>query len=181
LERVERRKGDALKRLAALALTLVALAATPSPSPRPSPTPNPYRAIELASPTLDRATQGEIEILGGWAAVKRDGKGAVVCISFKNEAAVAVTQVVFEFTLIGRSGETLGKLDLDRRGTFSPGVAIDGWRSLSDWQSGLGHRGYNDNCKTIERAMAAVPLLSVRSMAYRITRVESADGKTWTP
>lgn len=164
-------------------IALLCIAATPSPSPRPSPspTPNPYRTIELASPTLGGKPQGKIELLGGWAAVKRDGKAAVVCVSFKNRAAVAATRVVFEFSIVGRSDATVGTLELDRSGTFSPGIDINGWSSLADWQSGLGHRGYNDNCKVINSGVAASPLLSARYVTYAITRVEYADGTSWAP
>jgi hypothetical protein len=149
--------------------------------PGPAATPNPYRAVQLASPTLENAPQGKIALLGGWAAVKRNGKGAVVCVSFKNEAATTATRVVFQFTIRGRAGASLGELELDRRGEFSPGTDINGWSSLSDWQGGLGHHGYNDNCKVLNSGVASQPLLAAHSVTYAITRVEYADGTSWTP
>jgi hypothetical protein len=143
-------------------------------------TPNPYRAIQLASPRLENAPQGKIALLGGWAAVKRDGQGAVICVSFKNEAAVTATRVVFRFSILGRSGASLGELELDRRGEFSSGTDINGWSSLSDSQGGLGHRGYSDNCKILNSGVASQPLLSAHSVTYAITRVDYADGTSWT-
>ncbi len=168
-------------RAAVALLALVAVGATPSPSPSPRPTPNPYRQLDFASPTLGGQTQGQIAVTGGWAAVKRDGKAAVVCVSFKNEAAVAATRVVFEFAISGRSGDNLADMQLDRRGTFSTGVDINGWSSLSDWQGGVGHRGYGDNCKTVSSGVAAFPLLSARYVTYHVRAVEYADGHTWGP
>lgn len=157
---------------------LVALAccgafdSTPSPSPRPTATPNPYRSIEFASPTLNSKPQEGIAIVGGWAAVKRDATAAVVCVSFKNEGSVAATRVLFKFHLMNREGVDLGDLTLDRRGTFAPGVNIHGWGSLADWQSGMGNRGYNDNCTTLSGGIARMPLLSVRYVTYRVTHVD---------
>ena len=151
------------------------------PEPTASPTPNPYREIRLASPTLENKPSGKIALLRGWAAVKRDGRGAVVCLSFKNEAAVAATRVVFRFTILNRSGEELGKLELDRTGTFSPGVDINGWGSLSEWQGGVGHRGYGDNCKVLTSNVAALPLLSAHTATYEVTRVEYDNGTSWMP
>ncbi len=168
-------------RPAAAILALACIAATPTPSPSPRPTPNPYRGIEFASASLSNRPAGKIDLVGGWAAVRRDGKGAVVCVTFKNVAEVTATHVVFEFSLAGRSGASLGELELDRRGTFSPGTEIAGWRSLSEWQGGVGHRGYNDNCTVINRGVAATPLLAAHYVTYEVTRVEYADGTDWTP
>jgi hypothetical protein len=148
-------------------------------SPAPSPTLNPYRQIQLASRSLENKSQGKIAVLGGWAAVKRDGRGAVVCVSFKNEASVAATRIVLEFSILSRSGAELGQLELDRGGTFSPGVEINGWPSLSDWQGGVGHRGYGDNCKVLNSHVAAFPLLSAHAVTYEVKRVEFSDGSSW--
>lgn len=150
-----------------------------NPQPTATPTPNPYRTIQLASRSLENKPQGKIALLRGWAAVKRDGRGAVVCVSFKNDAAVAAKRVVFQFAILNRSGEELGKLDLDRSGEFSPGVEINGWPSLSDWQGGVGHRGYGDNCKVLNSNLAALPLLSAHTVTWEVTRVEYADGSSW--
>lgn len=149
--------------------------------PTASPTPNPYRELRLASLSLEDRPQGKIALLNGWAAVKRDGHGAVVCVAFKNEAAVAATRVVFAFTILGRNGNDLGNLELDRSGTFSPGVTIDGWPSLGAWQGGVGHRGYGDNCKVLNSNLAALPLLSAHNVTYEVKRVDYADGTSWAP
>ena len=57
------------------------------------------------------------------------------------------------------------------------------WRmgDLRDWQSGVGHRGFNDNCTTVERNFAATPLLRAASATYGVTRVEYGNGSVWPP
>ena len=164
--------------LSAMALGAVAHAATPSPSPSPSPTPNPYRSLDFAAATLG-ASSGPISVLGGFAAVRRDGKGAIVCVSFKNTAAATAGRVVFDFKLEGARGRELATLQLDRRGEFTPGIDIHGWSSLSAWQGGVGHRGYGDNCTTLQQGVAAAPLLHAASVIFDVTRVEFTNGTTW--
>ena len=147
-------------------------------APQPTPTPNPYRELRFVTANLAPA-RGPIAVFGGWAAVKRDGKAAVVCVSFKNVQQVAATRVVIDFPLESRSGETVETLHLDRRGTFSPDVDIRGWGGLASWQSGLGHRGYADNCATQSSGIAALSLMHAHLASYRIERVEFADGSVW--
>jgi hypothetical protein len=149
------------------------------PGEGPQATPNPYRLLNFASPSLNDAPVGHIQVLGGFAAVKNDGKSAVVCVSFKNLSPKTAVRVVFDFPLMGPGGATLATLHLDRSGTFSPNVDINGWNELRDWQSGVGHRGLNDNCATIDRNVAATPLLRAASATYGVTRVEYANGTVW--
>jgi hypothetical protein len=149
--------------------------------PAATPTPNPWRLLEFGSPTLGGPPQGNIAILGGWAAVKRDGRGAHACVSFKNVGSLTATRVLVEFPMIDDAGAQLGDVQMDRRGTFSTGIDINGWDSLKSWQSGLGHRGFNDNCAGVNTGVAALPLLAARYATYRIMRVEYADGTAWTP
>jgi len=150
-------------------------------SPAPSATPNPYRLLEFGSPTLGGAPPGNIEILGGWVAVKRDGRGAHACISFKNQSALTATRVLVTLSIMDDAGAQLGELQIDRRGTFSTGVDINGWDSLKSWQGGVGHRGFNDNCNGVTMGVAAFPLLAARLATYHVMRVEYADGTAWTP
>ncbi|HET6275080.1 MAG TPA: hypothetical protein VFE16_03980 [Candidatus Cybelea sp.] len=159
--------------------TVVALA-TPSPSPSPKPTPNPWRQLEFGTPTLGGAPSGHIAVLGGWVAVKRDGRQAHACISFKNESSVTATRVVIDFIITSRERDQTATLKLDRRGTFSPGVDINGWSSMQNWQSGSNRR-YDENCTGTSVAVAAFPLLSARLATYTILRVEYADGTEWQP
>jgi hypothetical protein len=149
---------------------------TPSPSPSPSPTPNPFRSLNFASATLNQGPEGHIEVIGGFAAAKRDGKAAIACVSFKNTATLVVRRVVFDFSLMGPRGRELGSLQLDRRGEFSPGIDINGWSSLSAWQGGVGHRGYGDNCTLLQQGVASAPILQAAAIVYRLRRVEYADG-----
>jgi hypothetical protein len=152
-----------------------------SVGPAPTPTPNPWRLLEFGSPTLGGPPLGNIAILGGWAAVMRDGRGAHACISFKNVGSLTATRVLVQFPIIDDAGAQLGDLQLDRRGTFSTGIDIKGWDSLGSWKSGVGHRGFNDNCAGVSTGVAAFPLLAARFATYRILRVEYADGTAWTP
>ena len=114
-------------------------------------------------------------------AVKRDGRGAHGCISFKNLNSLTATRVLFEFPIIDDAGAQLGELQIDRRGTFSPEIDINGWSSLQAWQAGTGNRGFNENCHGVNVGVAAFPLLAARYATYRILRVEYANGTAWAP
>jgi hypothetical protein len=149
-------------------------------TPAPTPTPNPYRSLEFGSPTIGGAPAGNIVIFGGWAAVKRDGRGARACISFKNTDSRTATRVLFQFPISDDAGAALAQLELDRRGTFSPGIDIHGWPSMAGWQSSQ-NRGYDENCTGVSSGVPALPLLAARFATYRILRVEYADGTFWTP
>lgn len=162
----------------AIAFSTTANAATSTPSPAPTATPNPYRSLDFAAATLG-ATSGPISVLGGFAAVRRDGKGVIVCVSFKSSGATTARRVVFDFGLEGSRGRELATLQLDRHGEFTPGIDIHGWSSLGAWQDGVGHRGYGDNCTTLAQGVAAAPLLHAASVVFHVTRVEFADGAVW--
>ena len=149
-------------------------------TPSPTPTPNPYRSLEFGSPTIGAAPAGNVVVIGGWAGVKRDGRGAHACISFKNTDSRTATRVLFEFPISDDAGAALAQLELDRRGTFSPGIDIHGWGSMASWQSSQ-NRGYDENCAGVSTAVPALPLLAARFATYRILRVEYADGTSWTP
>lgn len=149
----------------------------PAP-PAPPPAPNPYRALRFTTATLAPG-RGPIAVYGGWGAVRRDGKEVVVCISFKNQRQVAATRIRFEFPLANREGETVDTLQLDRRGTFSADVDINGWSDLASWQSGMGHRGYTENCVIQRSGIAALSLMNAHLVTYKIRSVEFADGSVW--
>jgi hypothetical protein len=151
-----------------------------SVGPAPTPTPNPYRQLEFGTPTLGGEPMAKIAVLGGWVAVKRDGRRAEACISFKNAASVTATRVLFEFPLSDQSGVEVGALKLDRRGTFSPGIDIRSWPDMASWQQ-YNHRGYAENCTNTELGVAAFPLLKAHYATYRILRVEYANGTSWVP
>ncbi len=113
--------------------------------------------------------------------MRRDGTEATACISFKNLDPRTATRVLFTFPLFNGNGVRLASLELDRRGTFSQGIAIEGYSSLGDQLSGGGNRGYADNCTTLNTGMAALPILSAKYATYAVKRVEYADGTVWTP
>jgi hypothetical protein len=149
------------------------------PALGPQATPNPYRILNFSSPNLNDVPIGHILITGGFAAVKNDGTSAIVCVSFRNVSQKMATRVVFDFPLMNQNGRQTATLHLDRYGEFSPNVDINGWSALADWQSGIGHRGFNDNCTTISKAIAANPLLHAASATYAVTRVEYRNGTVW--
>jgi hypothetical protein len=147
-----------------------------------SPTPGPWREIPLASATLEGGVQGKIQILGGFAAVKRDGTAAIVCVSFKSLSPMTARRIIFEFPLFDEQGNALGTLTLERNGEFSSNVSIYTYDSFNDWQQGaLGHKGRGDNCIQKTLPTAAVPLLQARTASYRVMRVEYDGGSVWTP
>jgi hypothetical protein len=119
-------------------------------------------------------------VFGGWAAVKRNGQGAHACISFKNTDSRTATLVLFQFPISDDAGAVLAQLELDRRGTFSPGIDIHGWGSMANWQSSSNNR-YDESCTGVSTGFAALPLLAARFVTHRILRVEYADGTSWTP
>lgn len=153
----------------------------PGNTPKATPTPNPYRQLELTSPTLGKQQTGSIAVLGGFAAASRDGKMAMACVSFQNNAPVAATQVNFTFTLLDANGNTVGTMQLDRTGTFSTGIGIMSWSSFNDWNGGSGfsNRGYSDNCAKISNGVAALPIIQARYVTYTISGITYADGTTW--
>jgi Mannan-binding protein len=151
------------------------------PAPKPAPTANPWRGLRFGTATIGSPVFGKIEVLGGWAAVRRDDKAARACVSFKNSGAVTATRVVFEFPIIDRSDQRLGELTLDRRGTFSPGIDINSWSSMEAWQQGGTHRGYDENCTSLTLNVASFPLRTAHFVTYRIKRVEYTNGTFWTP
>ncbi len=154
----------------------------PRRGPSPTPTPNAWRNLPLATASLDGNVQGNVKVLGGFAAARRDGRGAVACVSFTNVASKVANDIVFEFPLLSDSGVELGKLTLDRKGEFSPNVAIMTFGQLSDWQQGsIGPRGRGDNCVERELGTAALPILEARLAGYRIVHVTYDDGTSWTP
>lgn len=143
---------------------------------------NPWRQLKLASETLQPPPSGDIQVLRGFAAVRKDGTAGQACVTFKNVGTKPASRIVFEFPLMNAEGREDGILTLDRRGTFSSNVDIVGESSpFSPGGTIMGNRSYQDNCTTLTTAFAAVPLLSAEFAAYRIIRVEYADGTSWVP
>jgi len=151
-------------------------------APTPSPTPSAWREIPLASATLEGGVQGQIQIVSGFAAVKRDGTAAIACVTFKNLAPQTARRVIFAFPLLDAQGNALGTLTLDRNGEFSSNVVIATYDGFASWQQGgIGPRGYADNCIQKILPTPAVPLLQARTASYRVMRVEYDGGTVWTP
>jgi hypothetical protein len=144
-------------------------------------TPNPWRNVPLATASLNGATQGPIQILGGFAAAKRDGTSAIACISFKNTDARVAKNVVIVFPLIGDGGQVLGTLELDRPGEFSSNIGIYTFDSMGAWQAGGGPvKSFAQNCVQKDLPTAALPFLQMRAVGYGVQQVDFADGSSWT-
>lgn len=149
-----------------------------SVDPAPRPTPNPWRNVPLATATLENAPEHGIQILGGFAAAKKDGKSAIACVSFKNVDSRVAKRVVFEFPLSGEGGQTLGTLTLDRTGEFSPNIDIRSYESIEQWQGhGVGPvSSFNQGCIQRDLPTAAMPFLQAQAVGYRVKQVDYADG-----
>lgn len=151
-------------------------------SPSPTSTPNPWRDLKLASTTLGNGTPaGNILLINGFVAAKRDGTSAIACISFRNVAPQAATRVVVDFFLLDANGQVLAPLTLDRRGTFSPNVDIHSYPGFEAWSGGTyNNRDYANGCTRVDNGVAAIPILTARLATYHVARVEYADGTVWT-
>lgn len=150
-------------------------------TPAPTPTPNPWRALSLVSGSLDQSTEGNITILGGFAAAKRDGRSVIACVSFMNVSTKTASDITFEFPLLSEGGNELGKLTLDRTGTFSPNVGIYSYNSMSDWLQMQPPSSRLQNCVRRDLGTAALPILEARLAGYRVVKVLYTDGSSWTP
>jgi hypothetical protein len=150
--------------------------------PSATPTPDPYRQLQFATDSLSGSggSPGDIQILGGFAAARRDGTSILACVSFQNNAPKTATMVQFSFPIKDANGNTVATLLMDRKGTFSSGIGIHTWQSYADWKN-QSHRGYEQNC--VHRntgGVAAMPILEARFATYAVTRVEYADGTSWS-
>jgi hypothetical protein len=151
-------------------------------APVATPTPNLWRDVPLASATLTSSTQVNVQIVGGFAAIKQDGTAAVACVSFKNVGSVPAKRIVFEFPLLNVNGQEIAKLALERTGVFPPNVEMQSFASMATWQSGDSPgRSFPDNCTKLELPTAAIPLLQARVAGYRVMRVEYTDGSIMLP
>jgi len=144
--------------------------------PQPTPSPNPWRNLLVAQ----TSQSGDVEVLRMFAATRRDGGGAIACVSFINLSPKVANEIVFEFPLLSALGIELGKLTLDRKGEFSSHIAVNSFMRLTDWQQGApGPRDRIDNCVQLDSIGA--PLLDARLSGYRVVRVRYDDGSTWPP
>jgi len=151
--------------------------------PLATPTPDPYRQLQFATDSLDGSAAGQpgnIQVLGGFAAARRDGTSIMACVSFQNNAPQTATLVRFAFPIKDANGNTVATLHLDRKGTFSTGIGIHSYQSYHDWKGGLSNRGYADNCVNRTVGVAALPILEARFATYAVTYVLYADGTSWT-
>lgn len=150
--------------------------------PSATPTPDPYRQLQFATDSLDGGAgpqPGSIQVLGGFAAARRDGTSIVACVGFQNNAPQTATLVRFAFPIKDANGNTVATLVLDRKGTFSSGIGIHTFQSYNDWKGGQSNRGYSENCVTKTTGVAAMPILEARFATYAVTHVEYADGSSW--
>lgn len=147
-------------------------------TPKPVVTPNPWRYIHWSN---DKIAPAPIHVFSGWAAVKRDGTWVTGCVSFKNTSSLVAKTILFEFLFQNHSGQVEESKHFEREGTFSPDIAIHGYDNLDELFKRPGHHGYYDNCwgKRVDTEAAISRLSQVRYFAYRIERVQYADGTEW--
>lgn len=148
-------------------------------------TPSPlalYRTLQLTSDTLRGSTPppSGINVTSGFALVAKDGTKAIICLSFTNVGAAAASAIHFTFPLTNAQGDTLGAIDFNRTGLFSPNVAINGPAGPQAYfDPGLSNRGAFSNCVTSNQGTAALPLLQTRYVAYKVAGVTYTNGSTW--
>lgn len=148
-------------------------------APAATATPKPYWYLRWASP---KGPPAPIDYVDAWTAVKRDGTAGWTCLSFKNTAGVAATQVYFSFLILNRDHDVIDSGHLDRKGTFSPGVEIHGYHNVAEWAERVGPRAYRDNCVSWDPEGEPRALQSYLHGFYytiRVKRIEYADGSTW--
>jgi hypothetical protein len=141
---------------------------------------SPYRPVEFLNPKHAKP-QGDIQVFDGWGAIKRNAKGAIFCVSFRNNATLTATRVVFELPVTGASGATVAKVELDRHGTFPTGVVVPTWENLAQWRAQAGDPSNNENCKILSTPASVFPVQFAQAFSYRVVRIEYANGHVLTP
>jgi hypothetical protein len=114
------------------------------------------------------------------------GNELMECVSFVNDAPRAATHVRFVFAYDDATGSTIGADVLDRRGTFSTGVPIEGWESLQQRRSS-GEVGRAHNCRPVDpihghfNSSGDIEFnrRGVASIRAFVETVDYADGTTW--
>jgi hypothetical protein len=151
----------------------------------PEATPNPYRHLPLTTNSLDGSAdaQGDVQILGGFAAARKDGRSVIACVSFKNTSPKTATRIVLSFPLLDANGNHDGTLHLNRTGTFSTGIDIMTYQNFASWGGGTGfnNKGYASNCASATPNLVSQQILRAHSVGYQVDRVEYSDGSFWTP
>ena len=114
------------------------------------------------------------------------GNESMECVSFVNDAPRTVSHVRFVFAYDDANGTTIGADVLDRRGTFSTGVPIEGWLSLLQQQHS-GEVARARNCRPVGPAHAGfddgggitIRYGAVRTIRAFVETVDYADGTSW--
>ncbi len=140
-----------------------------------------YRTLPLTSGTLNTGTPPSgIVVNGGFALIARQGTKAIVCLSFTNVSSRTASEVRFDFPLLDVDNQNLGTLTLDRKGEFSPNVAINGPPDAAAYvNNGPGPRAMFQNCVVANQNTAALPLLQSRYVTYKVAGVRYTDGTVW--
>ena len=140
-----------------------------------------YRTLPLTSPTLNGAAPASgITVNGGFALIAKNATKAIVCLSFTNVGARTANEVDFSFPLVDGNGNALGTFTLDRKGTFSPNVAINGPADANTYvNNGPGPRAMFSNCVVSNQGTASLPLLQARFVTFKVVNVRYNDGTSW--
>jgi hypothetical protein len=166
--------------------TYVAPATSPTPSTLPGAEQrevsdgmgNTYSTLPMAVSSDDRS---QIKFLSGFGDVPPGGGEVDICVAFRNTAPATATLINVTYSLIGADGSNLGDIAFVRKGSFSKDTDIQTYTAsdlISQFRS-MNH-GFWDNCAFHRTNVAPFYNRAWRLIKYRVTRVEYADGTTWT-
>lgn len=113
---------------------------------------------------------GPVRILGAKAVASRYGD--ITCVKFRNEGDLAAIEIQFAWTGLDQTGKAVAHFELDRRGTFAPGVLIAG-------PSKRFGGGASKNCTWSRRTAPATAFHDAASLRVRVASVTFADGTVW--
>jgi hypothetical protein len=135
----------------------------------------PWRNLPFATSTLS-APGSQILVNRGFAAVRYDGTEGVACISFLNQAPVAVTRVDVDIEILDGLGFVKRVQALRRSGPFAAGAEIggpSGPQTVENARANCIIDGEN------RLADASDPFARASAVVYAVRQVFYADGTSW--
>jgi hypothetical protein len=135
----------------------------------------PWRSLPFAASTLS-APGSQILVNRGFAAVRYDGTEGAACISFVNQAPVAVRRLDVDIEILDGLGFIKRVRALRRTGPFAPGAEIGGPSGPQTIENA------RENCVIDgENRLAdpTDPFSRASAVIYAVRQVLYADGTSW--